>query len=88
METLLKTRVVKIGNSQGIRIPKFVLEQFHLSDEIELLAQDGLLVVRPVAHPRAGWAELCRRMAERGDDQLLDPEVTTTSSWDESEWEW
>ncbi len=88
METVLRTRVVKIGNSQGIRIPKLLLEQFNLRDEIELLLKDGLLVMRPVFHPRAGWEEQCKLMAERGDDALLDPEVISTSKWDEEEWEW
>ena len=54
METVLKTRVIKIGNSQGIRIPKLLLERFNLSNDIELLAQDGLLVIRPAFHPRSG----------------------------------
>ena len=88
METVLKTRVIKIGNSQGIRIPKLLLERFNLITEIELLAQDGLLVIRPAFHPRSGWEDQCRLMAERGDDQLLDPEVISTSSWDADEWEW
>ncbi len=88
METVLKTRVIKIGNSQGIRIPKPLLERFNLSNDVELLAQDGLLVIRPAFHPRAGWEAQCRLMAERGDDELLDPEPTRASSWDEAEWEW
>jgi antitoxin MazE len=88
METILRTRVVKIGNSQGIRIPKPLLERFNLSDEIELLVKDGLLVIRPAFHPRARWEEQCRLMAKRGDDRLLDPEVISTSTWDEDEWEW
>ncbi len=88
METVLRTKVVRIGNSQGIRIPKLVLEQFNLRDEIELLLKDGFLVMRPALHPRAGWEEQCRLMAERGDDKLIDPEVVSTSKWDEDEWEW
>ena len=88
MESVLITRVIKIGNSQGIRIPKPILEQFHLSEEVELLAQDGLLLLRPISHPRAGWEEQCRLMAERGDDQLIDPDIALSTAWDEEEWEW
>ena len=88
LETILRTRVVQIGNSQGIRIPKLLLERFNLSNEVELLLKDGMLVLRPVFHPRAGWEEQCRLMAERGDDKLLDPDVVSTSKWDEEEWVW
>lgn len=73
MQSTLKTRVVRIGNSQGIRIPKLVLEQLNLRDEIELQIKNGELIVRPLAHPRAGWEEQCQQMAEHGDDHLLDP---------------
>jgi hypothetical protein len=45
---------------------------------------DGL-VNHPTA-PRAGWTEEFRRMAERGDDTLLD--APTPTAWDEDEWEW
>jgi len=84
---MLKTRVVKIGNSQGIRIPKVLVDQFNLGEEIELLSKDGLLLIRPAFHPRAGWDEQFRAMAERGDDALLD-DVATTSDWDDEDWTW
>lgn len=52
MKTVLRTRVVKIGNSQGIRIPKLLLEQFNLKDEVELLLKDDMLVMRGQSSPR------------------------------------
>ena len=87
MTTVIKTRLVKIGNSQGIRIPKLVLDQLNLSADIELEVQDDHLIVRPSSHPRADWADQFRLMAERGDDHLLDPEATPTE-WEETEWQW
>ena len=48
----MKTRIVPIGNSQGIRIPKLLLEQTGLSGEVEISAEDDALVIRPVR--RAG----------------------------------
>jgi len=88
MQSVMRTRVVKIGNSQGIRIPKIIVEQFNLNDEIELLSNDGMLVIRPAFHPRAGWDEQFQAMAVNGDDALLDAEVPSLSKWDEEEWEW
>lgn len=86
MSTVIKTRLVKIGNSQGVRIPKLILEQLNLSSDVELEVQDNHLIVRPIAHPRADWSEQFRQMAEHGDDQLLDPDVTLTD-WEATEWQ-
>ncbi len=83
----MKTHLIKIGNSQGIRIPKLLLEQAHLHDQVEVEAHADRLVIRAVQHsPREGWEEQFRLMAERGDDKLLLPETTT--EWENEEWEW
>jgi antitoxin MazE len=84
----MKSRIVPIGNSQGIRIPKVLLEQVGLRGEVELSVDGDSLVIRPAASPRAGWAHAFQEMARRGDDALLDPEPTAPNQWDEDEWEW
>ena len=81
-----RTRIVKIGNSQGVRIPKPVLEQLGLFGEVELLVEGEQLVIRNVQLPRAGWADQFQAMAANGDDALLDADTTT--DWDEDEWTW
>ncbi|HSE84367.1 MAG TPA: AbrB/MazE/SpoVT family DNA-binding domain-containing protein [Thermodesulfobacteriota bacterium] len=86
--TVVRTRLIKIGNSQGLRIPKVVLEQLNLSDEVELEVQENQLVVRPVLSPRSDWEEQFKAMAAEGDDQLLDEEIQSLTTWDEKEWEW
>ena len=48
-----KTRIVRIGNSRGIRVPKLLLEQADLPDEVELRAEPGRLVVSAATRPRA-----------------------------------
>jgi antitoxin MazE len=83
----MKTHIVPIGNSRGIRIPKPLLEQAGLSGEVEIRAEKNGLLIRPIAKPRAGWAAAYRRMAERGDDALLD-ETPSFAEWDKDEWEW
>jgi len=84
----MKTRVVRIGNSRGIRIPKLLLEQTGLPDEVEINAEGDSLVIRPAKKPRSGWAVAFREMARHGDDLLLDEAGPTLSKWDENEWEW
>ena len=83
---ITKTRIVQIGNSRGIRVPKVLLEHAQLPDEVELQAKNGRLTVRAARGPRTGWAEAAKTMRARGDDQLLDG--TTTSQFDEKEWQW
>ena len=82
----MKTRIVRIGNSRGIRLPKVLLEEAQLPDEVELQAEPGRIVIRRAARPRAGWAAAARRMRKQGDDQLFDP--PTATRFDEEEWEW
>ena len=84
----MKTRIIRIGNSQGIRIPKLYLQQTGLGEEVELEVQDGEIVIRSTQHPRQGWAEAFRTMAEHKDDNLLDGKSMNQSSWDEAEWQW
>lgn len=86
MTTLLKTRIIKIGNSQGIRIPKPFLQQVGLFEEVEVEAQAGQLVIRPLLAPRFSWDKQFAAMATNGDDQLLDGVVQT--EWEASEWTW
>jgi len=80
------SRIIRIGNSRGIRVPKALLEQAQLADEVELHAEPGRLVVRAIRQPRAGWAEAAAQMHGLKDDQLLDSPQSTR--FDREEWEW
>jgi antitoxin MazE len=84
----MKTRIVRIGNSRGVRIPKLLLEQTGLSGVVEISVRDGALVIGPTRKPREGWAAAFQEMARRGDDALLDEPPTSLSSWDQNDWEW
>lgn len=81
-----RTRIVRIGNSQGIRVPRPLIEQAQLPEEVELHAEPGRLVVRAARGPRDGWADAARAMRERGEDGLLDAPTVTT--FDDEEWTW
>lgn len=84
----MKARIVKIGNSQGIRIPKLLLERSKLNDEVELEAREHQIIIRSAKQPRQDWANEFRIMAERGDDELLDKDLHAQTQWDEDEWQW
>lgn len=85
----MKTQIVKIGNSQGIRIPKIILQESHISQEVELIAEHEQIIIRSVKKVRDGWDDAFKIMAANNDDMLLDEEfLHTQSTWDEEEWEW
>ncbi len=83
---ITKTRIVQIGNSKGIRVPKVLLEHAQLPEEVELQAENGRLIVRAARGPRAGWAAAAKAMHARGGDHLLD--ATTSNQFDAKEWQW
>lgn len=85
----VKTRIVKIGNSQGIRIPKTLLKQVGLKDEVIVEVGDRQLVVRSAKHPREGWEESFRLLAgEAEDDDRAFVDAPSLTRFDEEEWEW
>jgi antitoxin MazE len=84
----MKTRIINIGNSRGIRIPKPLIEQTGLTDEVEISVRENALLIRAAGRPRAGWADAFKRMATQGDDHGLDVEPPLPTQFDEDEWEW
>jgi len=86
MTTSITTRLVKIGNSQGVRIPKALLEQVGLNGDVQVEVENDRLVLRPVSQRRQGWEEQFERMAQNGDDKLIDGEPLILTEWEEKEW--
>ena len=84
----MRTNIIRIGNSQGIRIPKLLLEQSGLGTEVDLKVENEMIVIRSAARPREGWGELFRLMSESGDDKVVDEEFGGQTEWDKDEWEW
>ena len=63
---MVRAKLVKIGNSRGIRIAKPLLEVAGLADEVEIEAAPGVLAIRPSVHPRAGWTEAAASFEPEG----------------------
>ena len=84
----MRARVVKIGNSKGIRIPKTLLDQTGILDDVELEVKHNQIVIRPISDPRRDWEKAFKTMADRGDDVLINGEENLSHSWDDEEWQW
>lgn len=82
----MKTRLVQIGNSKGVRIPKPYLAESNLTDEVELEVRPHQIIIRSTSKPRQGWEDALRKMVKRGGEGLLDPEAPT--EWEKTEWQW
>ena len=74
--------IIQIGNSKGIRLAKTVLERYDITDKVELIFKEGFLILKPVKKPRDGWDEAFKKMAERGDDELLIDDVFEDENWE------
>lgn len=72
----MNIKVVRIGNSRGIRIPRKILDQCHIENQVDLVVKGKRIVLTPVKKgPRQGWEEFARRMHESADDTLLAADV-------------
>lgn len=84
----MRARVIKIGNSQGLRIPKPILEQTGIKDDVEIELEKDKIIIRPVQKAREGWDKAFEKMARNGDDELLIDDKEISHSWDDEEWRW
>ena len=83
----VKTKVVRIGNSRGIRIPKVILDQCHINDEVELEAKEDCLIIKSPHTAREGWDLAFQKMHKNRDDVLIISN-DITNEFDEEDWEW
>ena len=85
----MKTKVIKIGNSKGIRIPRHMLEQSGLKSEVEIEVKENRIIIKPTSKARDDWESAFLKMSENKDDILIDKEyLNNSTSWDNEEWEW
>jgi antitoxin MazE len=91
-ETGVKGKLVRIGNSRGIRLPKALIEQSGLTKDVEIAVKDSQIIIRSAGKdtPRAGWEEQIKKtLQEHGEDldsEWLDAKLS--SKFDEEEWTW
>ena len=77
----MRARVIKIGNSQGLRIPKPILEQTGVMDNVEIEVEKNQIIIRPIKNVRDGWDDAFKIMGEKGDDEpIIDDESISQST--------
>ena len=85
----MRVHIIRIGNSRGIRIPKPILEQTGITEDVELeVVENNHIIIRPVSNPRVDWDIAFKTMSEDDDDKLLQVAEIVSHSWDDEEWQW
>jgi antitoxin MazE len=82
----VKAKIVRIGNSRGIRLPKPLISEAGFTDEVDLHVHEGTIVIRPIVAVRSGWAESAKTLHDRGEDSTL--EGAPLTRFDKTEWRW
>ena len=71
----MELKIVKLGNSKGIRIPKSILLEYEIEDSVELELKESHLEIRPVKKPREDWSQHFENMVADPEEELLIPDV-------------
>ena len=80
----MKTPVIQIGNSKGLRLSKTILKQYGIVDAVELVFEKDQIVLKPISAPRANWETAFEQMRQNNDDTELIPDVfedENTEEW-------
>ncbi|MFQ3576235.1 MAG: AbrB/MazE/SpoVT family DNA-binding domain-containing protein [Cytophagales bacterium] len=78
----IQVSVIQVGNSKGIRLSKTLLDKYQITDKVELVLENGYIVIKPIAEPRKNWEEAFEEMHRNGDDKLLIDSVFENENWD------
>jgi antitoxin MazE len=75
--------VIQIGNSKGIRLSKTILEKYNIKESVELILEDGFIIIKPKTTPRKGWEKAFRKMHDNGDDKPLMSDLFEEENFEE-----
>ncbi|MBK8501330.1 MAG: AbrB/MazE/SpoVT family DNA-binding domain-containing protein [Saprospiraceae bacterium] len=71
----MQAKIIRIGNSKGLRLSKTILDKYEIKDKVELVLEEDYLVLKAVSTPREGWEQKFKKMHELGHDSLLIDDV-------------
>ena len=83
----MRADIIKIGNSQGLRLPKVILEQCGFGQSVELRVEGNCLIIEAISEIRSGWDTTFQALAAAQDDAALLNEASS-NQFDQDEWTW
>ncbi len=75
----MRVALVQIGNSRGVRLPKSVIEQAALKEDLELEVTEGAVTIRNARTVRQGWAEAALACSRAGEDAFGEWDSATSA---------
>lgn len=82
----METKLIPIGNSKGIRIPKSIIEKYQFGDMLDLVETDEGILVKSSKEPRKGWDEQFKKSLSREDEFSGFRDIP--NDFDTTEWTW
>ena len=79
----METAIIKIGNSKGVRLSKTILEKYNIKDKVEMILEQGQIILKPIDSPRKDWDKAFQKMRENSDDCLLINDVFEDKNFEE-----
>ena len=67
----METAIIKIGNSKGLRLSKTILDKYNIKDKVELILEQGQIILKPIDVPRKNWEIAFKKLNEENEDELL-----------------
>jgi antitoxin MazE len=71
----MEISIIKIGNSKGLRLSKTILEKYNIKKKVEMILEEGQIILKPIEEPRKNWAQAFKEMSLNEDDELLIDDV-------------
>ena len=79
----METAIIKIGNSKGLRLSKTILDKYNIKDKVEIILEEGRIILIPVETPRQNWEAAFEKMSIDGDDKMLMNDVFNDENFEE-----
>ena len=80
----MKTNLIKIGNSKGVRIASSIIRECELGNEIEIKVIDKKVIIEALKEPRSNWNNSFKKMHKNNEDIL----ISEGSNNFDKDWEW
>jgi antitoxin MazE len=79
----MEAPIIKIGNSKGLRLSKTILDKYNIKDKVEIILENGQIILKPISIPRKDWEPAFEKMHQEGDDDLLIRDVFNDENLEE-----
>jgi antitoxin MazE len=80
----MRTNLIKIGNSKGVRITSNIIKECELGNEIEIKVLDKKVIIEAIRKPRSDWNISFEKMNKNKEDVL----INESSNDFDKDWEW